>query len=252
MPRLLAALTLVTLVSPTFADRKIDIRWRGQSFFQVESSKGTRIVFDPHAIEGYERKDVTADVLLISHEHNDHNQIGAVRIRDKNRIIHGLRPAKDNPRRLEWNEIDKTFDDVRIRSVGSYHDAVKGMERGLNTIFVVEVDGLRIVHLGDLGHLLSKKQLDEIGPVDVLMIPVGGVYTLNGSDAKAVVEQLKPRWDILPMHYGTRAFDDVLGPEEFLEDVPPDRVKRLPGNKLTIDVDRKPPTEPTIVLMGWK
>jgi L-ascorbate metabolism protein UlaG (beta-lactamase superfamily) len=250
--RTLTTLVLILATSSALGDPKVDIRWRGQSFFIVESSRGTRIAFDPHAIEAYDRKEMSADVVLISHEHNDHNQVDAIRIRDKSRILHGLVPAKDNPRRFVWNEIDKTVDNVRIRSVGTFHDTVNGMERGLNSIFIVEMDGQRIVHLGDLGHLLTKKQIDDIGPVDVLMVPVGGVYTLNGSDAKAVVAQLKPRRVILPMHYGTSAFDELLGPEEFLDEIPPSRIQRLSSNRLTIDADRKPPAEPMIVLMGWK
>jgi L-ascorbate metabolism protein UlaG (beta-lactamase superfamily) len=251
-----ALLAGMVAAGPAFAaEKKLDIRWRGQSFFQVETSKGTRIIFDPHAIDAYGRVPVKADIVLISHEHDDHNQVGVVQMLDKQKktnILHGLRPSKANPRRLEWNPIDKTIDDVHIRSVGVYHDAAQGMERGLTTVFVVEVDGMRIVHLGDLGHLLSKKQIAQIGPVDVLMIPVGGVYTINGSEAKEVVAQLKPRYYILPMHYGTPVFEDLLPPNEFLDEVPSKNIKRLPGNKLTVETDRKPPAEPTIVLLGWK
>lgn len=251
----ITGLIALFLINPLpAADKKLDIRWRGQSFFQIESSKGTRIVIDPHAIEAYNRNEgpVTADVLLISHEHDDHNQAEVVRVRDKKNIFHGLQKNKDNPRRLEWNAIDKSIEDVRVYSVGTYHDTSRGMERGLNTVFVLEIDGLRIVHLGDLGHLLTPQQIKQIGPVDILMIPVGGVYALNGSEAKQVVAQLKPRSFILPMHYGTKDFDDLLPPDEFLDEVPRERIKRLPGNKLTIDTDRKPPPEPTIVLMNWK
>ena len=84
------------------------------------------------------------------------------------------------------------------------------MQRGKVGVFIIEVDGWKIVHLGDLGHLLTPSQLKRIGPVDVLMIPVGGIYTLNGSEAKKVVEQLKPKEYIFPMHYGTKVFDAVL------------------------------------------
>jgi L-ascorbate metabolism protein UlaG (beta-lactamase superfamily) len=113
----------------------------------------------------------------------------------------------------------------------------------------VEVDGLRIVHLGDLGHLLSDKMVKEIGDVDVLMIPVGGIYTINGSEAKKVVAQLKPRQYILPMHYGTKVFDDVLPPDEFLDEQK--NFKKLPTNTLEIKTDFKP-AEPVIVLLDWK
>src|SRR5205814_3222627 len=128
-----------------------------------------------------------ADLVLISHLHNDHNQLGAVQDQAKAKIIYGL---KGGARKTDWNLIDETFRDVHLRTVGVYHDNAEGMERGKNTVFVIEVDGLRIVHLGDLGHLLTPRQIKAIGPVDVLMIPVGGVYTINGSEAQKVVERL--------------------------------------------------------------
>src|SRR5438105_11530675 len=95
---------------------------------------------------------------------------------------------------------------------------MEGLQRGKNTVFIIEVDGWKIVHLGDLGHLLTPKQIKAIGPVDVLMIPVGGVYTINGSEAKEVIAQLKPRQYIIPMHYAVKGFDELLPADEFLED----------------------------------
>ena len=104
--------------------------------------------------------------------------------------------------------------------------------------------------LGDLGHLLSDDQVRQIGPVDVLMIPVGGVYTINGSKAKEVMAQLKPRMYVLPMHYGTRTFEDLLPPDEFLEGQ--SNVQRmLNTNELTIRTDFRPPA-PVTVLLGWE
>lgn len=250
---LLTLITTVVLTTSTMAAPKsVDLRWYGHSCFLLESTAGTRIVFDPHNIPDYFRPALTTDILLISHEHDDHNQLETVRVRNKANTIHGLQPSKDMPRKLEWHAVETTIADVHVRSVGTYHDMSKGMQRGLNTIFVVELDGLHIVHLGDLGHPLTKEQVAQIGPIDVLMIPVGGVYTLNGSEAKEVVAQLKPRLAILPMHYGTRAFEDVLPPDEFLDDIPRERIRRLPGNKLSIDPERKPPAEPLVYLLGWK
>jgi L-ascorbate metabolism protein UlaG (beta-lactamase superfamily) len=225
---------------------KVTIRWYGQSFFEVESSRGTRIVFDPHVIENYNPKPVAADIVLISHEHNDHNRVEIIKNAERARIFHGLRPVG---KKFDWNPIDVSERDVHIRSVGVYHDAVEGMERGKNAVFVIEVGGLRIVHLGDLGHVLTPRQIKRIGPVDVLMIPVGGVYTLNGQEAKEVVQQLKPRLYVLPMHYGTNAFDDVLPADEFLEGQK--HVERLRGNKLVVDANQHP-AQPTIVMLDWK
>ncbi len=92
----------------------------------------------------------------------------------------------------------------------------EGFMRGKNSVFVVEVDGWKIAHLGDLGHTLTPSQLKRIGQVDVVMIPVGGIYTLNGAEAKKVIGQLKPKEYIFPMHYGTKIFDDILPIDEFL------------------------------------
>src|SRR5262249_45830922 len=103
--------------------------------------------------------------------------------------------------------------------------------------------------LGDLGHILGDKDIKAIGPVDVLMIPVGGVYTINGSEAKRVVEQLKPRIAILPMHYGTKSFQDLLPLDEFLEDQK--NVRKLPGSVFSIASDAKP-AEPEIIIFDLK
>jgi L-ascorbate metabolism protein UlaG (beta-lactamase superfamily) len=250
MFRYLAALAVGMLIpgmaSPADPPGKVIIRWHGQSFFEIISSQGTRIVIDPHAIEAYGKPKVSADLVLISHFHTDHTQLEAVTNRAKAKILYGL---KGGGRKTDWNPINETFRDVHVRTVGAYHDNVEGMERGKNAIFVLEVDGLRLVHLGDLGHLLSDKDVKRIGPVDVLMIPVGGVYTINGSEAKKVVEQLKPRLYILPMHYGTKVFDDLLPANEFLEDQK--NVKRYTTNQITIDAESKP-SEPVIALLNWK
>jgi L-ascorbate metabolism protein UlaG (beta-lactamase superfamily) len=246
----LALVVFASLVSSSTAiadpPPKLTIRWHGQSFFELQSSKGTRVAFDPHAIEAYGRTDVAADVILISHFHNDHNQKEVIRNHARAKVIEGL---KRDGRKLDWNAVDESFRDLHVRAVGVYHDDVDGMERGKNAVFIVEVDGLRIVHLGDLGHSLNDKQIKAIGPVDVLMIPVGGVYTINGAEAKQVVEQLKPTRYILPMHYGTKVFEDLLPADEFLEEQK--NVKKYPGNKLTIETDFKPP-EPIIAILDWK
>jgi len=222
------------------------LTWYGQSFFVLESTKGTRVAFDPHAIEAFGRHEVSADLILMSHLHDDHTQIGVITNGAKAKAVQGLRPKGKT---TEWVPADFTFKDVHVRSVGTYHDSVEGMERGKNTVFIVEVDGLRIVHLGDLGHVLSPKDVQKIGPVDVLLIPVGGVYTVNGSEAKRVVEQLKPKRFIVPMHYGVKGFDDLLPADEFLEDQT--RVRRAEDNKLVIDPAAKPEA-PTVVVLKAK
>jgi L-ascorbate metabolism protein UlaG (beta-lactamase superfamily) len=251
MKRYLTVLLVIVLAagSAAAADaKKVVLRWHGQSFFDLETSQGTRIAFDPHAIDSYGRITVKADLVLVSHNHNDHTQLEMVENPSK-KVIQGW---KGSGKRVEWNLIDEQFRDVHLRSVGVYHDNAQGMERGKNTIFILEVDGMKIVHLGDLGHFLSEQQIKQIGPVDVLMIPVGGVYTLNGAEAKQVVEQLKPRQYVVPMHYGTKVFDDLLPVDEFLEDQPKASVKVFPlTNKLTIESDFKP-AAPITAVLNWK
>lgn len=245
---MLHSLAILVVVGALQADKpgKVEIRWHGQSFFELKTSKGTRIVFDPHAIEAYGRKSVEADLVLMSHLHNDHTRLDVIPTRSRKDIL-GLKLVG---KRWDWNFLEETFRDVRIRTVGVYHDTMKGLERGKNAVFVLEVDGLKIVHLGDLGHVLTPEQVKEIGAVDVLMIPVGGIYTLNGSEAKKVVAQLRPTRYVLPMHYGTKVYEDLLPIDEFKDEQK--NVKVFTGNLLTVDAESKPPAEPVVAILGWK
>ena len=223
------------------------IRWFGHSFFEITSTKGTRICIDPHAIEGYGRNIISSDVCLCSHLHEDHQQVGVID-NAKCKVIQGVKIADKKP---EWNPTDETFKDAKFKTVGVYHDKSEGMERGKNSVFIIEVgrNGLRIVHLGDLGHVLTDAQVKEIGAVDVLMIPVGGVVTLNGADAKKVVAQLKPTKYILPMHFGYKdMMTELMTAEEFLED----QKNKLDydTNKLIVKKDFKP-KEPEIAVLHY-
>ena len=183
-----AAALLIVAAAPAADGKQLSIRWLGQSFFLFTTSAGTRVAFDPHAIEQYGRPTVEADLVLISHPRPDRVRLDSITNRAKAKVIEGIKvippAAEGGPPRTTWNPVEETFKDVKIRSLGTYHDMVQGMSRGKNTIFILEVDGLKIVFLGDLGHLLSEDQVKQIGPMDVLMVPIGGVYTLNGSKAK--------------------------------------------------------------------
>jgi L-ascorbate metabolism protein UlaG (beta-lactamase superfamily) len=205
----------------------IKIEYHGQSFFILTSSKGTRIAFDPHTIPDYfdgRPQLPNVDAVCISHNHNDHIRVEVFQEPKKIKVIRGLKSASI---KADWASVDETFKDVKIRNVGVYHDDSEGLQRGKNSVFIVEVDGWKVAHLGDLGHVLTPSQLKRIGPVDVIMIPVGGIYTLNGSDAKKVVAQLKPKEYVFPMHFGTKVFEDILSPDEFFEDQPARNVVRL-------------------------
>jgi L-ascorbate metabolism protein UlaG (beta-lactamase superfamily) len=176
------------------------LTWYGQSCFVLETAGGTRIVMDPIPKGiGYDLpQGLKADIVTISHEHTDHNNLGFVT--GKPRVLRGLTGDKKG-----WTRIDEKVKDVSIRSVGVYHDDQRGAARGLDTVFIFEVGGVRIAHLGDLGHVLNDQQLAAIGAVDVLLVPVGGTFTLDGLKATQVVEQLRPRIMVIPMHYKTDA-----------------------------------------------
>ena len=245
---LTALLAVVALTAGAdAADKKLTIRWHGQSFFEIVSSDGTTIVLDPHAIENFGRQSVKADIVVCSHPHSDHTHVEVVE--GKPKVLYGVKDEKGDGRKLAWSNFDDKIKNIRLYSVGTYHDDVQGMRRGLNTVTVIEVDGFRIAHLGDLGHELSASQLKQIGEVDVLMVPIGGVYTLNGTDAKKVVEQIKPRFAIVPMHYGIKGvYEDLLTADEFLEEQ--ENVVKDKG-ELTLEVGAKPPAKPEVVLLRW-
>lgn len=229
----------------------VTIRWHGQSFFTVTTSRGIRIAFDPHAIPHFGRGPQRVDFVLISHPHNDHDQIGIFEPPPKDADVYrGV--IEPRPGRQEWKSYDERRGAIRFRTVATFHDALSGMQRGKNTVWVLHIDGLTICHLGDLGHELSDEQRKAIGPVDVLMVPIGGIYTLNGEQAAEVVRQLRPRLYVLPMHYGVPGYDDLLGPEEFLTYFKDDeKEKRLGTNELIVRASDKLP-KAKVLLLGWK
>lgn len=160
------------------------IVWHGHSCFEIRD--GITVVTDPHDGKsiGIKPPVVKADVVLVSHDHFDHNCI---------RIVKG------DPQIITDCE-ETVIGDLKIRGVPSFHDKEEGSKRGKNTIFCFEMDDIKFCHCGDLGHLLTENQAEAIGPVDVLFIPVGGVFTIDSSDAKKVIETIKPSV-VIPMHY---------------------------------------------------
>jgi L-ascorbate metabolism protein UlaG (beta-lactamase superfamily) len=264
--RRIATVLLLTLAplalaqEPTEREKKVTVRWYGQSFFQITDSSGQRIVLDPHAIPTFGGPRVKADFVLISHLHDDHNQPEVLdaflpedpkNAKKREGDIYRSVVVAGKGTRQEWREINETRGPIKFRSVKTFHDANMGLSRGLNAVWVMEMDGLVFCHLGDIGHELTPAQVKAIGKVDVLMIPVGGIYTINGETAKKVVEQIQPRLYILPMHYGVPGYDDILGPEEFLDEQT--NVKKLQEtNELVIPADIKIPEKPAIIMLGWK
>lgn len=165
------------------------IKWFGQACFMITSENGKKVVIDPFKkMLGYSLPQLEADIVTTSHNHSDHNNINAV----KGNFIH-------------INETGSfSKDGIEIKGVETFHDKVSGAKRGKNTIYNFKIDGINVCHCGDLGHILNSKQIEEIGNVDILLLPVGGLVTINGFDADKVIKQLKPTV-VIPMHYRTKA-----------------------------------------------
>lgn len=165
------------------------IKWLGHACFLLTSADGTRVLTDPfNESVGYKVPRTEADIVTTSHDHYDHNYVAAV----QGEYVHF---------NATGNFVAK---DIEITGIGTYHDREYGQKRGSNVVFIFTIDGLRICHLGDLGHLLSDAQIKEIGPVDVLLIPVGGTYTIDYKEAAELVRLINPKL-VIPMHYKTPA-----------------------------------------------
>lgn len=261
MTRLSAALLAAALAAGTAPaqGKTFTVTWYGQSFFTVTTPSGKVIAFDPHVMREFERKDpVKADFVCVSHPHNDHNRVeeGILDATDakKVRVFQGLKVDKLG-RPADWNKIDEKVKvgdaEYRFRTFGCYHDTVGGMKIGKNSAFVVEAEGLTFCHLGDIGHTLTEAEAKVIGKIDVLFVPIGGNYTVNGEGAKEIVEALKPRLDVYPMHFAVDGQPDTLiAPDEFLDGMK--NLKKLETtNERTIPVGEKA-DEYRVVLLGWK
>jgi L-ascorbate metabolism protein UlaG (beta-lactamase superfamily) len=222
------------------------LSWLGQSCFVLETAAGTRIVMDPLSKGlGYALPvGLKADAVTISHEHADHNNVGL--LTGKTRILRGLTADKKG-----WTKIDEKVKEVAVHSVGVYHDENRGADRGLNTVFLFEVGGMRIAHLGDLGHTLTDDQLSAIGSVDVVLVPIGGAFTLDARQATRVIDQLHPRLIVVPMHYKTDVLTikELGGVDDFLAGKP--NVRRAGTNTIPLStLKARPGTE--IVVLDYK
>jgi len=165
------------------------IKWLGHASFLITSEGGTKIVTDPYTVGAgisYGEIQESADIVLVSHGHGDHNNVAVV---------------KGNPEVVK-EAGSRTVKGIEVKGVASYHDDTDGSQRGPNIIFCFTLDGLRLCHLGDLGHPLSDAQISEIGAVDVVFIPVGGFFTIDANVATQVCEKLQPKV-VIPMHYKT-------------------------------------------------
>jgi L-ascorbate metabolism protein UlaG (beta-lactamase superfamily) len=223
--------------------RAVSITWYGQSCFLVTTPQGTKILIDPVDMGDYKvPKQVIPDVVTVSHNHYDHNAVGTVS--GKPEIIYGKTREEDDPEQ-KFIPVDKKIKEVRIYDVVSNHFP-PSQSPTLNAIFVFEFDSLRIVHLGDLGMTLTQEQIEKIGHVDILMIPVGGKYTIWGASADSVVAQLKPTRAVIPMHFRTRVADFLpYSADDFVKSKA--NVERIPGNQCALDFS-KPSSGPKYVV----
>ena len=207
------------------------VKWLGHASFAITSDTGTKIITDPYATEenlNYDEIKESADIVTVSHNHSDHNNTAAV---------------QDNPEVVRRTTEVKG---IKFRSTSTYHDEAGGKKRGSNTIFCFELDGIKVCHLGDLGHPLNDKQAAELGKVDILLVPVGGFFTIDAMAASQVCDQLKPKVTI-PMHYKTNkcAFP-ISGVDEFLQGKK--NVSRLDASEVELKSGKLPADTQIIVL----
>ena len=208
----------------------MDINWLGHSCFRIRGNNST-VVTDPYSPElGYSLGEPTANIVTVSHQHPGHYFSQGV----------GGEP------RLVAGPGEYEIGGILIIGISSFHDEEKGQERGRNTVYIMEVDEVSICHLGDLGHVLTAGQVEEIDNVDVLLLPVGGVSTINAPMAAEVVRQLEPKI-VIPMHYKTPAISREMEPvERFLKEMGVNEAESQP--KLSITRSNLPASTQVILL----
>ena len=204
------------------------IKWCGHATFLITSASGTKIVTDPYEPGGYNGALAYGsipdeiNIAVVSHDHPDHNYVKA--LKGKPQVVKGTGT--------------KAVSGIEFKGIPTYHDTTKGKERGQSTIFCFTVDGVRLCHLGDLGHTLSAKEIAEVGQVDVLMIPVGGFFTIDAKVATEVMHSLKPRL-VIPMHVKTaKCSFPITTVEEFIAGK--SNVKKLATSEIEVTKDTLP------------
>lgn len=214
----------------------MELTWLGHSCFRLKGKEATLITDPPSPSTGYSLGRLTADIVTISHDHPGHNYVKGVG--GEPRVISG-------PGEYE-------IEQVLIAGVKTYHDREHGALRGRNTAYLITMDDVHVCHLGDLGDRLDEKALEELSNADVLLVPVGGHYTLDAERAAEVIAQLEPRI-IVPMHYQTPAYkspDTPLDPvEKFLHEMGVEAAEPLAKVVIT---PSSLPTEPQVVLLNYR
>ncbi len=221
--------------SRTEEDAKMVIKWLGHATFLITTSSGTRLITDPYEPGAYgaiNYRPITepADIVTVSHDHDDHNYVAGV-------------PGNPTVVRGAGEHVVK---DVTLYGIATFHDTSAGKERGTNTVFVIEADGIRVCHLGDLGHVIDEATAEKMGPVDVLLIPVGGTFTIAAVEATRIVETLNPKL-VIPMHFKTaRCNLPIVNLDGFIAGK--DNVERSGTSAITVEPGSLPATTVIAVL----
>ena len=198
----------------------MEITWLGHSSFRLKGKNGT-VVTDPFdsSMVGFKFPKVTADIVTVSHDHNDHNKATQV-------------SGNQKPPKIISGPGEYEIGGISIFGIASYHDDNLGQARGPNTIYVITLDNIRICHLGDLGHKLTQDHLAQIGQVDIALVPVGGVFTLDASQAQEAVASMEPKI-VIPMHYkesgvNNENFGQLAAVDQFIKEMglEPQRVEK--------------------------
>ncbi len=181
----------------------MEITWLGHSCFKFRGKQAT-VITDPYSPNlGYSLGKQTASIVTVSHQHPGHS------------FSEGI---SGNPK-LVTGPGEYEISNVLIIGVATFHDKDRGSTRGKNTVYLMEMDEVSICHLGDLGHVLTDEQVEELGSIDVLLLPVGGVSTIDAPVATEVVRQLEPKI-VIPMHYKTTVINRELEPvDRFLKEI---------------------------------
>jgi len=208
----------------------VEITWLGHSCFKIKGVE-TTLITDPFSPEtGYNLGQQEAQIVTVSHDRPGHNNAAA---------IGGDPKVLKGPGEYE-------IGGVLVLGVATFHDAVEGGEKGKNTVFIYEIDDITVCHMGDLGHLMTPDQLEEIDEIDVLLIPMGGVTTLGAVQAAEQARKLEPKI-VIPMHYATPGHDSHLEPvDKFLAEFGARDVE--PQNKLSITRNNLPDNTKVVLL----
>lgn len=212
----------------------VEIKWFGHSFFQITSSSGTKIITDPFGPMGFPMPEVWPHIVTVGREHGNHNNVGLAK--GNPIVLRGLKEGTD-----EWNEINFTFRDVLIYNVPIHHRGYPTNISLRGSAFVFEMDGLCILHSGDVSEPFNEDQLQLIGHIDILLQVIGGVFTAGPEGAKKIVEQLKPKI-VIPMHYWYHM--NLL--ERFIDGPYP--VRNINSNSINISKDTLPPDTEIFIL----